>query len=47
MTGERHGHMDFSLPAWIGALIGTMIAVAIYAPGIAYSNGSSARRAVR
>ena len=28
------GHMDFSLPAWIGALIGTMIAVAIYIPGI-------------
>ncbi len=30
------GHMDFSLPAWIGALIGTMIAVAIYAPGIRF-----------
>jgi hypothetical protein len=29
----EHG-MDFSLPAWIGALIGTMIAVAIYIPGI-------------
>jgi hypothetical protein len=27
--------MDFSLPAWIGALIGTIIAVAIYVPGIA------------
>ncbi len=26
--------MDFSLPAWIGALIGTIIAVAIYVPGI-------------
>jgi hypothetical protein len=26
--------MDFSLPAWIGALIGIMIAVAIYVPGI-------------
>jgi len=29
----EHG-MDFSMPAWIGALIGTMIAVAIYVPGI-------------
>jgi hypothetical protein len=28
------GHMDFSLPAWIGALIGTIIAVVIYVPGI-------------
>jgi hypothetical protein len=28
--------MDFSLPAWIGALIGTMIAVAIYVPGIRF-----------
>ena len=27
----EHG-MDFSLPAWIGALIGTMIGVAIYVP---------------
>jgi hypothetical protein len=26
--------MDFSLPAWIGALIGTIIAVAVYVPGI-------------
>jgi hypothetical protein len=26
--------MDFSLPAWIGALIGTMIGVAIYVPAI-------------
>jgi hypothetical protein len=26
--------MDFSLPAWIGALIGTIIAVIIYVPGI-------------
>ncbi len=26
--------MDFSLPAWIGALIGAIIAVAIYVPGI-------------
>jgi hypothetical protein len=30
----EHG-IDFSLPAWIGALIGTIIAVAIYVPGIA------------
>jgi hypothetical protein len=29
----EHG-IDFSLPAWIGALIGTIIAVAIYVPGI-------------
>jgi tetrahydromethanopterin S-methyltransferase subunit C len=29
----EHG-MDFSLPAWIGALIGIIIAVAIYVPGI-------------
>ncbi len=29
----EHG-MDFSLPAWIGGLIGTIIAVAIYVPGI-------------
>ena len=28
------GNMDFLLPAWIGALIGTMIAVVIYIPGI-------------
>jgi hypothetical protein len=26
--------MDYSLPAWLGALIGTVIAVAIYVPGI-------------
>jgi len=30
------GNMDFSLPAWIGALIGTIIAVIIYVPGIRY-----------
>jgi hypothetical protein len=34
MTGNLAGTMDFSLPAWIGALIGTIIAVAIYVPGI-------------
>ena len=28
------GHLDFSLPAWIGALIGTIIAVIVYVPGI-------------
>ena len=28
------GNMDFSLPAWIGALIGTIVAVIIYVPGI-------------
>ena len=28
------GTIDFSLPAWIGALIGTIIAVVIYVPGI-------------
>jgi|GEM_PF-1490841 hypothetical protein len=26
--------MDYSLPAWIGALIGMIIAVALYVPGI-------------
>jgi hypothetical protein len=26
--------MDFSLPAWLGGLAGTIVAVAIYAPGI-------------
>ncbi len=26
--------MDFSLPAWLGALAGTIVAVAIYVPGI-------------
>ena len=26
--------MDYSLPAWLGALIGTVIAVAIYVPAI-------------
>jgi hypothetical protein len=26
--------MDYSLPAWLGALAGTVIAVAIYVPGI-------------
>jgi hypothetical protein len=26
--------MEFSLPAWIGGLAGTVIAVAIYLPGI-------------
>jgi hypothetical protein len=34
MHGMANG-LDFSLPAWIGALIGTIIAVAIYVPGIA------------
>jgi hypothetical protein len=34
MTSNLAGTMDFSLPAWIGALIGTIIAVAIYGPGI-------------
>jgi hypothetical protein len=26
--------MDYSLPAWLGGLVGTIIAVAIYVPGI-------------
>jgi len=26
--------MEFSLPAWLGALAGTIIAVALYVPGI-------------
>ena len=28
--------MDYSLPAWLGGLVGTMIAVAIYVPGIRF-----------
>ena len=26
--------MDFSLPAWLGALLGTIVAVAVYVPAI-------------
>jgi hypothetical protein len=26
--------MEYSLPAWLGGLIGTVVAVAIYIPGI-------------
>jgi hypothetical protein len=26
--------MEYSLPAWLGALVGTVVAVAIYIPGI-------------
>ena len=26
--------MDYSLPAWLGALLGTIVAVAIYIPAI-------------
>jgi hypothetical protein len=26
--------MDFSLPAWLGALLGTIVAVVIYVPAI-------------
>jgi uncharacterized membrane protein YccC len=26
--------MEYSLPAWLGGLIGTVIAVAVYVPGI-------------
>ncbi len=26
--------MDFSMPAWLGALAGTIVAVVIYVPGI-------------
>ena len=28
--------MDYSLPAWLGGLIGTVVAVAIYIPGIRF-----------
>ena len=28
--------MDYSLPAWLGALVGTIAAVALYVPGIRY-----------
>jgi hypothetical protein len=34
MSGNLAANMDFSLPAWIGALVGIIIAVAIYVPGI-------------
>jgi hypothetical protein len=26
--------MDYSLPAWLGALVGTIVAVVLYVPGI-------------
>ncbi len=26
--------MEYSLPAWLGALVGTIVAVALYVPGI-------------
>ena len=49
--GQHHGrqrrNLDFSLPAWIGALIGTIIAVASMCRASASSNSSSARRAAR
>jgi hypothetical protein len=28
--------MDYSLPAWLGGLVGTIVAVAIYVPGIRF-----------
>jgi hypothetical protein len=28
--------MDYSLPAWFGGLVGTIVAVAIYVPGIRF-----------
>ena len=28
--------MDYSLPAWLGALAGTVVAVALYVPAIRY-----------
>ncbi len=28
--------MDYSLPAWLGALAGTIVAVALYVPAIRY-----------
>ena len=28
--------MDYSLPAWLGGLVGTIIAVAIYVPAIRF-----------
>ena len=31
--------MEFSLPAWLGALVGTVIAVAIYVPVIRHIEG--------
>ena len=37
--------MDYSLPAWIGALVGTVIAVAIYVPTIRVIEGQLRRQA--
>jgi len=31
--------MDYSLPAWLGALAGTIVAVALYIPGIGILEG--------
>jgi len=28
--------MDYSLPAWLGALVGTIVAVVLYVPAIRY-----------
>jgi hypothetical protein len=28
--------MDYSLPAWLGALVGTVVAVALYVPAMRY-----------
>jgi hypothetical protein len=28
--------MDYSMPAWFGGLVGTVVAVAIYVPGIRF-----------
>ncbi len=28
--------MDYSLPAWLGALVGTIVAVALYVPAMRY-----------
>ena len=35
--------MDFSLPAWLGGLAGTIVAVALYVPAIRIFEQQSAR----
>ena len=37
--------MDYSLPAWLGALVGTIAAVALYVPAIRYLDRRHARGA--
>ena len=36
--------MDYSLPAWLGALVGTIAAVALYVPAIRYLDAYTRRQ---